>query len=103
MQHNFRHAAGLAVARPLKDDIFHFGAAQVLYPLFAQNPGDGVGDVAFAATVRPDNRSYSITCEDEVSIVGEGLEARDFETSKLEHRCPSFDAGGDGHQRRLFA
>src|SRR5206468_4571902 len=79
MQHNFRHATGGPVARTLKDDVFHFGAAQMLYPLFAQNPGDGVGDVALAATIRPDNRSYPVTGEDEVSVVRKGLEARDFE------------------------
>jgi len=35
-------------------------------------------------------------------MVREGLESRDFEALKLEHRCPSFDAGGDGHQRVHF-
>jgi hypothetical protein len=35
-------------------------------------------------------------------MVRKGLESCDFETLKLEHRCPSFDAGGDGHQKVTF-
>jgi hypothetical protein len=65
----------------LKDHVFHLGATQVLNSLLAQNPGDRVSDVALAAAVWPDNSSYSITSEDEVSVVSEGLKARDFEAS----------------------
>ncbi len=103
MQHDFGHAAGLAVARALKDHVFHFRPAQVLHPLLAQNPGDGVGHIALATAIWADDRSYAFTCKNEVSIVRKGLEACDFEAFKLEHWCPSFDAGGDGHQNRLFA
>ena len=49
--------------------------------LLAQNPGDSVGHVALAAPVRSDNSSYAVTSEDEISVIREGLEARDFETS----------------------
>jgi len=65
-------------------------------------PGDRVGNVALAAAIRPDNRRYSLAGEAKVSMVCKGLESRDFEALKLEHRCPSFDAGGDGHQRVTF-
>ena len=58
----------------------------MLHALFAQNPGNRVGNIALAAAIRPDNARYSITSEDEVSMVRKGLEARDFEASKLEHR-----------------
>src|SRR5437016_520667 len=58
----------------------------MLHPLLAQDPGDRVGNVALAAPVGADNRSYAITGKDEVSMVGKGLKARDFEASKLEHR-----------------
>ena len=61
----------------------------MLHALLAQNPGDRVSDVALATAVRPDNSSYSITSEDEVSVVRKGLEARYFEALKLEHRHPS--------------
>src|SRR5688572_9769351 len=102
VEHDFRHAAGLPIARALKDDIFHLATAQVLDALLAQNPGDRVGNVALAAAVRPDNCSYAVAGKAKVSMVRKGLESRDFETLKLEHRCPSFDAGGDGHQRVTF-
>ena len=36
-------------------DIFHLFAAERFGALFAQHPGDGVGDIALAATVRADN------------------------------------------------
>ena len=49
--------------------------------LLAQHPGDRVGNITLAAAVWPYNSGYSITCEDEVSVVGKGLEARDFEAS----------------------
>jgi len=58
----------------------------MLYPLLAQNPGDRVGDVALAAAIWSDNARDPLAGEDEVSVVREGLEARDFEASKLEHR-----------------
>jgi hypothetical protein len=58
----------------------------VLHALLAQNPGDCVGNIAFAATVWTDNSSYAVTSEDEVSVVSKGLKARDFEASQLEHR-----------------
>ena len=50
----------------------------MLHALLAQDPGDRVSDVALATAVRPDNSSYSITSEDEVSMVGKGLEARNL-------------------------
>src|SRR5262245_1273171 len=102
MQHDFSHAARRAIARALEDHILHLAAAQVLHALFAQNPGDRIRDIALSAAVRPDNAGYAITSEAKVSMVREGLESRDFEALKLEHRCPSFDAGGDGHQRATF-
>src|SRR6266699_2600810 len=86
MQDDFSHPAGRTIARALKDDIFHFAAAQMLYALLAQDPGNSVGNIALAAAVRSDNARDSLTGEDEVSVVREGLEARDFEASKLEHR-----------------
>src|SRR5262249_2185662 len=90
VQHDLGHAARWTIARALKDNVFHLAAAQVLHALLAQNPGDGVGDVALAAAVRPDDRSYAITSEAKVSMIREGLEPCDFEALKLEHRCPSF-------------
>src|SRR6185503_14397712 len=99
MQHDLGHAAWWAIARALKNHVLHLAATQVLHALLAQDPGDCVGHVALAATIRADDRGYAFPGKDEVSVVREGFESCDFEALKLEHRCPSFDAGGDGHQR----
>ncbi len=40
MQNDFRHSRSLALARALKNDVFHFLAAQRLSFLLAQNPRD---------------------------------------------------------------
>src|ERR1051326_5733815 len=79
VQHHFGHAARRPIARTLKDDVFHLAAAQMLDSLLAQHPGDRVGHVALSATVGPDDARYSVSSEDEVSMVGKGLEARYFE------------------------
>jgi hypothetical protein len=50
-------------------------------PLLAQNPGDSVGNIALAAAIRADNARYAITSEDEVSMIREGLKARDLKAS----------------------
>jgi hypothetical protein len=50
----------------------------MFHSLLTENPGDCVRNVALAATVRPDNGSYAFTREDEISVVREGLKARDF-------------------------
>ena len=105
MQHDFGHATRCPVARTLKDHVFHFRSAEMFDALLAQHPGDCVGHVAFATTVRTDNRSYAITSEDEVSMIRKGLEARDFQTSELEHRDPVdlMQKGGDGRCRHQKA
>ncbi len=78
MHHHFGHAACGSIARALKDDVFHLSAAQMLNPLLAENPGDGIGNIALAAAIRPDNGSYAITSEDYFGVIGEGLESSDF-------------------------
>ncbi len=45
------HAGGLAVAGAGEDDIFHLDTAEAFSGLFAQYPGDRVGDVGFAAAI----------------------------------------------------
>src|SRR6185436_19458657 len=102
VKHDFRHAARGTIAGPLEDDVLHLAAAQMFDALLAQDPGDRVGNIALAAPVRPDNGSYALTGEAKVSMVRKGLESHDFEALKLEHQCPSFDAGGGGHQRLTF-
>jgi len=79
VQHDFSHAAGRPIARPLKDHILHLAATQMLHALLAQYPGNGIGDVTLAAAVRTDNAGYSFTSEDEVGVVSKGLKAGYFQ------------------------
>src|ERR1700761_8701235 len=44
-QRDLGHARGFAVAGAGKDDVLHLDTAEAFGGLFAQNPGDGVGDV----------------------------------------------------------
>jgi len=53
----------------------------MLDALFAQNPGNRIRDVALAAAVWADNGGYTFTGKDEVGVIREGLEARNFEAS----------------------
>src|SRR5207253_2168656 len=48
---HFRHPHGFAVARPIKDDILHLFPTEGFRALFAQDPCDGIRDVALAASV----------------------------------------------------
>jgi len=50
----------------------------VLDALFAQNPGDGVCDVTFAAAVRADDSRNTVSCEDKFRVIGEGFESGDL-------------------------
>jgi hypothetical protein len=61
-----------------EDDVFHFVAAEVADVLFAEDPADGVGDVAFAAAVGADDGSDA-WLEFHFGFFGEGFEAIGFE------------------------
>ena len=52
---DFGHSHGRAIAGPIENDVFHFFAAERLGALFAEYPGDSVGHIALAATVRADD------------------------------------------------
>ena len=49
------HAQGPAGTAAGKDDIFHLGPAQVLDALFTHDPADGIGNIALAAAIWPNN------------------------------------------------
>src|SRR5882724_9648218 len=82
---DFGHAAGGAIARALKDHIFHLAATQMLNALFPENPGYGVGDIALAAAVWPDNAGNAVTCEENFCVIREGFEAGNLEAFQFEH------------------
>jgi hypothetical protein len=86
---HFRHAARRPVARALEDDVFHLAAAQVLNALLAEDPCDGVGNVALTAAVRTNDGSDSVSSEDYFGVVGEGFKASDFQALEFEHSLNS--------------
>src|SRR6185437_8306919 len=93
---DFRHATGGSIPRALKDDVLHGPAAQMFYPLLAQNPRYGVRNIALATAVRSDNGCNSVTCEEYFGVVREGfktgnLEAFQFEHAKIVCLCPVLD------------
>src|ERR1044072_9342386 len=85
VHNDFSHATGRPVSRPLENDILHFTATEVLYALFAQHPGNGVSDVAFAAAIRSDDGSYPVSGEDYLCVVGERFKTGNFQALKFEH------------------
>jgi len=78
VHNHFGHPASGSVARTLKDDILHLRTTQVLNPLLAENPGDGIGNVAFTAAIGPDDGSYAIPSKEYFGVISEGLESSDF-------------------------
>ena len=58
----------------------------MLGALLAQHPADGVGDIAFAASVRPDHGGNAGLKRDDC-LVAEGFETDHFEGLEL-HRPP---------------
>ena len=53
--------------------------------LLAEHPGDGVGDVRFAAAVGPDDGGDAFAGELDFGAVAEGFEAEDLNFLELEH------------------
>ena len=74
---------------PAEDDVLHPLTAQAACALLAQHPGDGVDDVALAATVRTDDGGHAIV-ERQGGTLREALEAGDFEMieSHQDRRIP---------------
>src|ERR1019366_4581713 len=69
------HAEGFAVARAGEDDVFHAGAAEALGGLLAEDPADGIADVAFAAAVGADNGGGGVAVEAELGAIAKALES----------------------------
>ena len=85
--------ARLSVLRALKDDVLHLCAAQMLDSLLAQNPGDGVGNIALAAAIRSDHGGDTVTGKDNLCVVREGFETDDFQPLQFEHAYESYITG----------
>ena len=83
---DFSGRARLPGIAAVEDDVFHLVAAQALGALLAEHPGDGVGHVALAAAVGPDDGGDALV-EGQLRPIGERLETGDFETFEA-HYCP---------------
>ena len=66
------HAQGPAGTAAGKDDIFHLGPAQVLDALFTHDPADGIGNIALAAAIWPNNGRDPIF-EIDIDLIGKDL------------------------------
>ena len=78
---NFRHPHRSAVARPVKDDVFHLFAAERLGALLTQHPGNGIGNVAFAAAIWTNDGRDTVIVDGDLAAIGERFKADNFNTS----------------------
>ena len=67
-----------ALVRAAEDDVFHFGTAQVLRGLFAEDPADRVGNIRFSGAVRAHDRRHAAV-KFQHGLVREGLEPLEFQ------------------------
>ena len=79
LQVDLGHRQRLARLAAREDHVLHRGAAQALHALLAEDPGDGVGDVALAAAVGAHDAGDP-ALEGEFLLVAEGLEADDLDS-----------------------
>src|SRR5262249_8330324 len=68
------------------DHILHAHATQALGGLFAQHPGDGVGDIGLPTTVGAHHRGNTFTRKLQFGPVAEGFESKDLQPLHFEHR-----------------
>jgi hypothetical protein len=87
-QPHFCGRARLPGIAAVEDHVLHLFAAQALGALLAKHPGDGVGDVALATAVGPDDGGDTLV-KGQLGAVGEGLEAGDFQTFQAHRRQPN--------------
>ncbi len=80
---NFGHAHGRALSGAVEDAVGHALGAEGFVALFTQDPGDGVDDVGFAATVGADDAGRAGTAESDNGAFTERLKADDFHFSEL--------------------
>ena len=88
------HAQRLVGVGAVEDHVRHRGAAQRRGALLAEDPADGVGDVALAAAVGADNGGDA-RLEDEAGFRCEAFEADDFECLEV-HGAPILRFPGEG-------
>src|SRR5579871_3978201 len=83
---DFGQAEAAARGRAVEDYIGHLAAAQALGALLAQHPAHGIHNIALPAAVGSDD-GRDAAREVELGLVGEALEANQFQT--LKHSVPT--------------
>ena len=91
-------AEAAASAGAVEDDVGHFAAAQALGTLLAQDPAQGVDDVALAGTVRADDGGDAVA-EIEDRLVGKALETDQFQPLEHESSLPGNTRPGTDNPR----
>src|SRR5207249_12237174 len=86
-QPDFSRGCRLPRIAAAEEDVLHPIAAQALGALFAHYPGDRIGDVALAASVRADDGGNALV-EGKLRLVGEGFESVDFQAFKAHDPAP---------------
>ena len=76
------------LGRPVENAIGHALGAQRLVALLAQNPGDSVDHVGFAATVGSDDAGGAGAAEGDHGALTKRLKANDFHFSQLKQDVP---------------
>ena len=85
------HAEGGAVAAAGEDDVLLLAGAEEAQALLAEHPADGIGDVALAGAVGPDDGGDA-GAELEGRLLGEALEALEGEALDVHGSGPHGDA-----------
>ena len=81
-ERDFGHAERLAFFGAVENDIGHFATAEGFGGSFAEHPADCVDHIGFAAAVGTDDAGHAFG-EFKYGLVGEGLEALDFESFEV--------------------
>ena len=87
-ERHFAIAHAFALLRAVEDDVLHLAAAQCLGALFAEHPAHRVGQIGFAAAVRPDNAGDAFVKDDDRAF-RERLKAVNFQSFQP-HLCDPF-------------
>ncbi len=70
--------------------------------LFAQDPGDGVHNVGFAAAIRPDDTRQSTAAEGDMGLFAERFEAHQLDFAQFQQGFPFMASAGRSLDRANY-
>src|ERR1700674_4349093 len=85
---DFGESQRRALGGAVKNAIGHALGTERLVALFAENPGNGIHDVGFAAAVWPDDAGRAGPAERNYGALAKRLKANDFHFSQLQQDVP---------------